>query len=173
MVVYDIQDTEQAEAGTLDYSFMHHDHSRVLCQAVSTTMAFAEWFDVGFVWTKIFDEASAVLDEPRISQVMVNLLTNAAKFSHRGGRVEISLTLVEDRCQVSVQDYGKGIPLDFHERVFDPFAQSDNTDTQQSGGTDLGLSISKSIVQRHGRKLDFEFTFDEGALFFFDLPTDG
>ena len=114
-----------------------------------------------------------MLDERRISQVMVNLLTNAAKFSHKGGQVEISLTLVEDRCQVSVQDYGKGFPLDFQERVFDTFAQGDNTDTRQSGGTGLGLSISKSIVQRHGGKLDFESTFGEGALFFFDLPTDG
>ena len=173
VLVNDILDMKRAEAGTLDYSFMHHDLSRVLRQAVSTTMAYAERFDVGFVWTEILDEAPAVLDERRISQVMVNLLTNAAKFSHKGGRVEISLTLVDDRYRVSVKDYGKGIPLDFREKVFDTFAQGDNTDTRQPGGTGLGLSISKSIVERHGGKLNFESTFGEGALFFFDLPTDG
>lgn len=173
VLVNDILDMERAEAGTLDYSFMHHDLSRVLRQAVSTTMAYAERFDVGFVWTEILDEAPAVLDERRISQVMVNLLTNAAKFSHKGGRVEISLTLVDDRYRVSVKDYGKGIPLDFREKVFDTFAQGDNTDTRQPGDTGLGLSISKSIVERHGGKLNFESTFGEGALFFFDLPTDG
>ena len=81
----------------------------------------------------------------------------------------LSRTAARFRCQ----DYGKGIPLDFQERVFDTFAQGDNTDTRQSGGTGLGLSISKSIVQRHGGKLDLESTFGEGALFFFNLPTDG
>lgn len=57
MLVYGIQDMERTEAGTLDYSFMHHDLSRVPCQVGSTTMAYAEQFDVGFVWTKILEEA--------------------------------------------------------------------------------------------------------------------
>ena len=173
LLVNDILDMERVEAGTLDYSFMHHDLSRVLRQSVATTLAYAERFQVSFEWTEILDEAPAVLDERRISQVMVNLLTNAAKFSHRGGKVEAALTIVDERYRISVRDYGKGIPADFREKIFDTFTQGDNSDTRQPGGTGLGLSISKSIVERHGGKLDFESTFGEGALFFFDLPTDG
>jgi two-component system, cell cycle sensor histidine kinase PleC len=173
LLVNDILDMERVEAGTLDYSFMHHDLSRVLRQAVSSTSAYAERFQVSFEWTEILDEAPAVLDERRISQVMVNLLTNAAKFSHQGGKVEVALALADKRYRISVRDYGKGIPAAFREKVFDTFTQGDNSDTRQPGGTGLGLSISKSIIERHGGKLNFESTFGEGALFFFDLPTDG
>ena len=59
------------------------------------------------------------------------------------------------------------------EKVFETFTQGDNSDTRTPGGAGRGLSISKSIVERHGGKLDFEATYGEGALFFFELPVDG
>lgn len=173
LLVNDILDMERIEAGTLEYSFMHHDLSKVLQQTIATTSAYAERFQVTFEWNSTIDEAPAILDERRIAQLMVNLLSNAAKFSHPGGKVNISLDLIDERYRISVQDYGKGIAPEFEKRVFETFSQGDNSDTRHPGGTGLGLSISKSIVERHGGKLDFESTFGEGARFFFDLPTDG
>ena len=92
------------------------------------------------------------MDERRIAQVMVNLLSNAAKFSQSGGQ---------------------GILPEMKEKVFETFTQGDNSDTHTPGGAGLGLSISKSIVERHGGEFDFGSAYGERALFFYDLPMDG
>jgi len=173
ILVNDILDMDRIESGTLNYSFMHHDLAQILRQSVRSTSNYAERFNVRFVWTEILDEAPAVLDERRIAQVMVNLLSNAAKFSHPGGQVDLALTLQDERYRVSVRDYGQGILPEMKEKVFESFTQGDNSDTRKPGGAGLGLSISKSIVERHGGKLDFESTYGDGAHFFFDLPIDG
>ena len=82
---------DRIELGTLNYSFMHHDLAQILRQPVRSTSNYAERFNVRYVWTDILDEAPAVLDERRIAQVMVNLLSNAAKFSQSGGQVDLGL----------------------------------------------------------------------------------
>ena len=79
--------------------------------------------------TDILDEAPAVLDERRIAQVMVNLLSNAAKFSQSGGQVDLALTLQDERYRISVRDYGQGILPEMKEKVFETFTQGDNSDT--------------------------------------------
>lgn len=173
LLVNDILDMERIEAGALDYSFMHHDLVKIVRQAVSATAAYAERFNVGFEFTEIPETAPAVVDERRISQVLVNLLTNAAKFSPPGSKAEISLSRSGDRYRIDVKDYGKGIPEEFHDKIFDTFTQGDNSDTREPGGTGLGLSIAKSIVERHGGTLNFESKPGNGALFSFDLPVDG
>ncbi|MEC9182738.1 MAG: ATP-binding protein, partial [Pseudomonadota bacterium] len=88
------------------------------------------------------------MDERRIAQVMVNFLSNAAKFSQSGGQVDLALTLQDEHYRISVRDYGQGILPEMKEMVFETFTQGDNSDTHTPGGAGLGLSISKSIVER-------------------------
>lgn len=113
------------------------------------------------------------MDERRIAQVMVNLLSNAAKFSQSGGQVDLALTLQDEHYRISVRDYGQGILPEMKEKVLETFTQGDNSDNRTFGGAGLGLSISKSIVERHGGKFDFESAYGERALFFYELPMDG
>jgi signal transduction histidine kinase/ActR/RegA family two-component response regulator len=89
-------------------------------------------------------------DEIRLQQVLGNLLSNALKFTHHGGRVQVRLGTKESQAQISVIDTGVGIPRDFLPHVFEPFKQAERTMSKSHGGLGLGLAIVKRLVELHG-----------------------
>ncbi len=93
-------------------------------------------------------------DVDRIQQVIWNLLTNALKFTPKGGRVLLAVTRDGDRIVILVQDSGQGIGADFLPYVFERFKQADGTTTRMKGGLGLGLAIVKHIVELHGGTIE-------------------
>ncbi len=89
-------------------------------------------------------------DPDRLSQVVGNLLGNAAKFSNRGGRTEVSVAREGAAAVVRVRDDGVGISSDLQKRIFEPFAQGDETLDRSRGGLGLGLALAKGLVELHG-----------------------
>ena len=80
------------------------------------------------------------------------------------------MNIHDGMIRVSVTDQGPGIPLEFHEKIFQKFAQADSSDTRQKGGTGLGLAISRELIERMNGHIDFTSSEDHGTTFFFDLP---
>jgi signal transduction histidine kinase len=109
-------------------------------------------------------------DDNRIQQVFSNLISNAVKFSHEGGSVEISAEMQDGFGVFRIKDHGIGISEEFRPRLFDRFTQEDSSDTRRVGGTGLGLAISKAIVENHGGTLDFESEVGVGTTFWFTIP---
>ncbi len=108
-------------------------------------------------------------DKRRIRQVLLNLLTNAIKFTEEGS-ITLSVKHQPDRVTFAVIDTGPGIPKDAQSAIFEPFVQTvDGIKLEQ--GTGLGLSISRSLVQSHGGELWVESELGQGAAFYFSLPT--
>jgi PAS domain S-box-containing protein len=110
----------------------------------------------------------------RLQQVLTNLIYNAIKFTERGSiKLEVSI-LDEEMLEFSVQDTGRGIPPDHLESIFQPFSQVEEfRDTRKFGGTGLGLTISKKLVERMGGTISVESSTDEidhGSIFRFTLP---
>src|SRR5690349_19625802 len=92
-----------------------------------------------------------ILGDPnRLQQVVWNLLTNAIKFTQRGGRVEVRLERVDASARITVSDTGEGISEDFLPYIFDRFRQADSTFTRLHGGLGLGLAIVRHLVEMHG-----------------------
>ena len=89
-------------------------------------------------------------DMTRLTQVIVNLLNNAAKYTPEGGRIELGSTQEGDECVVRVRDNGMGIPAHLLDRVFDLFAQGERTLDRSEGGLGIGLTLSRRIVALHG-----------------------
>jgi len=108
----------------------------------------------------------------RLTQVFANLLTNAAKFTPPGGRIQVRVERVLDRARVVVTDDGVGIPPDQLERIFEPFVQANRARDVLRGGLGLGLAIVSSMVRRHGGSVSVhsEGT-GRGASFTVELPT--
>jgi two-component system phosphate regulon sensor histidine kinase PhoR len=110
-------------------------------------------------------------DPQRMKQVLINLVTNAIKFTPPEGTVTISAEpYKEDFVKVSVTDTGYGIPVEDHQHIFERFYQSNHTQQSRTGGYGLGLSIAKLIVEQHGGSIDFETVLNEGTTFYFTAP---
>jgi signal transduction histidine kinase/ActR/RegA family two-component response regulator len=100
----------------------------------------------------VWDAASVriVGDENRLQQVFWNLLSNAMKFTPKGGRVQITVKRIESQARIIVSDTGEGITPEFLPQVFEPFRQADGSITKGQGGLGLGLAIVRRLVEMHG-----------------------
>ena len=106
----------------------------------------------------------------RLDQVLANLVSNAMKFSPSPGEVRLEAGVEGAEVVLAVHDDGPGIPDDFRDRVYSRFSQADGTDARAHGGSGLGLSIVRSIVQRHGGRIWFRCPEGGGTSFFVALP---
>ncbi len=95
-------------------------------------------------------------DPARLQQIQVNLLTNAAKYTHRGGRVRLEARGVGAEAVIRVSDDGAGIPADMLDNVFDLFVQSNRTLDRSEGGLGVGLTLARSLVTMHGGSVTAE-----------------
>ncbi|MDH4138552.1 MAG: ATP-binding protein, partial [Anaerolineae bacterium] len=109
-------------------------------------------------------------DRTRIIQVLTNLVTNAYKYTPKGGRIAIKAQEVDDSLQVDVADTGIGITPQDQERLFTRFFRADHPEVRRVTGTGLGLSITKSIVELHGGRIWVKSQLGEGSTFSFTLP---
>ena len=110
-------------------------------------------------------------DPDRLQQVFWNLLSNALKFTPRGGRVRVEARSLAGRVEVSVADSGRGIPAEFLPHAFDRFRQADSSPTREHGGLGLGLSIVRHLVELHGGEVRAESGGEgKGARFTVTLP---
>ena len=106
----------------------------------------------------------------RLVQVLINLLSNAIKFSPRESTVTLTAQNQIDRVLFQVKDQGRGIPADKVETIFGQFQQVDASDARDKGGTGLGLTICRNIVQKHGGRIWVESALGKGSAFYFTLP---
>ncbi|MFT6580933.1 MAG: PAS domain S-box-containing protein [Alphaproteobacteria bacterium] len=168
-LVNDILDMEKLESGGMNFNFQTLDLSQLVRDAVENNMGFAEEHNVEFVLDTLEDGVVLRGDFDRLTQVVVNFLSNAAKFSPDGGVVQISMTRRDGVATVSVIDCGPGVPEGFRNRIFERFSQADGSDSRPKGGTGLGLNISKAIVEKHGGSIGFKNLAAGGASFYFSL----
>ena len=115
------------------------------------------------------DLAKGKGDEQRISQVILNLLGNAIKFTDQG-EVKVEAKISNGDYLVSISDTGTGLTAGDQQKIFEEFRQADGSSTRKKGGTGLGLSISKKIVEMHKGSIGVESTLGEGSTFWFTLP---
>lgn len=166
-IIDNLLDMSQLEAGVLRVD-KEPVQLRTLIRDVVDEMRMqteAHWFVVDL--PSELPRASA--DSRRIRQVLHNLLENAVKYS-KGGQITLSCEVEERDVVVSVSDQGEGIPAEFLDQVFERFFQIDGATTRRVGGSGLGLSISRGIVEAHGGRIWAESTPGQGSTFRFTLP---
>jgi CheY-like chemotaxis protein len=120
------------------------------------------------------DVASAGLpidaDEDRIVQIIVNLLTNAAKYTPPGGHLRLTSRVVDGVVQITSEDDGPGVPEELLPTLFEPFAQGPRSIARQQGGLGLGLMLARSLAELHGGSLRYEAIEPHGSRFIVGLP---
>jgi two-component system sensor histidine kinase ResE len=113
-----------------------------------------------------------VWDEDRVNEVLGNLLSNAFKFTPRGGKVALSVLPSDGNVVITVADTGAGISPEQLPHIFDKFFQADNQAQAATKGTGLGLAIAKEIVEAHGGHITVESKVGEGTTFVVILPVE-
>jgi len=102
--------------------------------------------------------------------VLGNLLSNALRYTLKGGSVTLAASLLENEVEIRIQDTGPGIGAEDIQHVFDRFYRADKSRQRDSGGLGLGLAIAKSIVENHGGRIWAESPDDSGTTFVIRLP---
>jgi len=167
-LVNDMLDIDQLQAGRMSFRHERVDLALAVEAAIAEAAPLFDQADI-HVETRLRPGTIVTADPDRLSQVMTNLLSNAAKFSPTSSLIEVSVEEVEDAARIAVRDHGAGISPSFRTRVFEKFAQADRG-AGPHAGSGLGLSIAKQFVEQMGGEIGFETPRDGGTRFFVSLP---
>jgi K+-sensing histidine kinase KdpD len=170
-LVGDVLDTSRLEAGTFSYSFTDFDIENVVREVAAVV-------DLGQEEIAIRTEVPRPLpavrgDRERIRQVVMNLLTNAVKYTVAGDEVEVRAAVENGSVAVSVTDHGPGISVDEQRVIFEKFGRTAKAGSSATPGTGLGLFIARSITEAHGGSLEVYSREGDGATFTVRLPVSG
>jgi signal transduction histidine kinase len=172
-LINDLLDIEKMRAGKLQMEVENVSLSEVVERSMEAIATLAEQKNVS-VDSSVSSDMAVRADAGRVVQVLINLLTNAVKFSPAGGSIKIEAEdgASGDSLRVNVIDSGCGIAPEYHESIFEKFEQAgvSSTEIGQSKGTGLGLAMCKAIVEQHGGQIGVESDLGKGSTFWFTLP---
>jgi signal transduction histidine kinase len=170
-LVNDLLDASKLESGTMRLDLASFDLRDVIKELHETMLLpLAKEKDIQLVETFPGNLPLIEADRAKLRRILLNLLSNALKFTGKGGRVEISAEPQTDRVRISVSDTGVGIAPEDVERLFDKYEQTRSRATRGEKGTGLGLYITKQLVELHGSEITVESKSGKGSTFSFTLP---
>lgn len=169
-LVEDLQELSLADAGELKMTFQAEDISRLIKETVTALNPKASIKDLTLT-VNLPDVISPVnIDNHRIKQVLYNLLENAIAHTPGGGKINVTAREQGGMVYISVSDTGEGIPPEDLKMIFERFYRVDKSRARATGGSGLGLTISKRLVEAHGGTIKAESQVGQGSNFTFSLP---
>ena len=169
-LINDILDIEKIDSGHIPIDLAVWQTNDLLSDAKVLNDGFAAGFGVRLVLSQSSPDVKVVADRAITNQIFSNLISNAVKFSPEGGVVDLSVSYENKFAVFAVRDRGKGIPENFRPKIFERFSQADGSDTRKVGGTGLGMSICKALVEKQGGSLTFDSQVGHGTVFRFSVP---
>jgi len=165
-LIKDLLDVSKIQSGQLQLNLGEFDMDQLINETI-------EYIQAGTINHQIiregnFDHLEITADRQRIEQVLINVLSNAVKYSYEGKKVIVYSAYGEGLATIRIRDFGQGIPKEEHAKIFERFYRSKNISTNISG-FGLGLYICNDIIKRHGGKIWVE-TEDKGSSFYITLP---
>jgi len=168
-IINDILNFSRIEAGQLEYR-VERVSLRAVIDAVVPMIAPQAAAKAIRLDSGGSDDALALADEAKVEQILLNLMSNAVKFTPNGGRVAVNCAASDDRVVITVNDSGIGIAAEDLAAIFQPFVQLGRSLTSSQEGTGLGLAISSDLARGMGGSLDVESTLGQGSTFTLTLP---
>jgi PAS domain S-box-containing protein len=171
-LVNDLLDFAKLQAGKFDLSPEPTPYAPLVDDVVTSMRPLADHQGVKLE-TDVQVPGAPVLDGVRVVQVLTNLISNAVKFTGRGGTIHINAAVEDGTLVTRVSDTGVGIAESDIPKLFNRFRQLDMSTTRAAGGTGLGLAISKALIEAHGGTIGVESAVGRGSTFWFRLPMEG
>ncbi len=168
-LINDILDISKIEAGKMELAFEEVNLHQIIKGVMSSAVGLVKGKPIELRQEAPTDLPTVWADATRTRQILLNLVSNASKFTDQGS-ITVSAHYNDALVTLGVQDTGIGIPADKLEKVFEEFTQVDASTTRKVGGTGLGLAISRRFVEMHGGKIWVESELGKGSTFYFTLP---
>ncbi len=167
-LINDLLDIEKLESGKFELSLGNVRAESVIISSVESLQGLAE--STGIKLTSETTDALIYADGDRLVQVLINLISNAIKFSPQDAVVTVSAKDAGRAVEFRVTDQGRGIPKSHLKKIFDRFEQVEINDAKLKGGSGLGLAICKAIVEEHHGEIGVESEEGKGSTFWFRIP---
>lgn len=167
-LIGDLLDIEKVKSGMMELNRERISLQKVFESTVEQSAGYAHELGVSLRFEATNTMVNA--DEQMLLRILANLVSNAIKFSPKGGTVKLSVKSNNEVVTVTVEDQGVGLPPDMLDSVFDRFQQAPNQTSRTRGGSGLGLAICKALVELHGGKIWAESQLNQGTQFRFELP---
>jgi signal transduction histidine kinase len=172
-IVQDLLTLSRFDAGSIEFDFESFSFEQSVRDVYSAVALEAQNHNHSFTLEISPDIPDIRGDRARVEQVLMNMVSNAIKYTRDGGRIKVSAGVEGDNVWASVRDNGIGIPKEDIDRVFDRFYRVDKARSRESGGTGLGLSIAQEIVARHNGTIGIESRVGKGTVITVTLPIGG
>jgi signal transduction histidine kinase len=167
LLINDLLDIEKIKSGMMKLEMSHVFVSELFEMAAGTVIGLLDDKSINLVRREA--DIEVLVDPDRMTQVLVNLISNAIKFSPQGSEIILSAEQ-NGGVEICVSDSGTGIPRDMLDKIFDRFQQVKVSDSKKLGGSGLGLAICKAIVELHGGTIWAESQNGKGSTFKIQLP---
>ncbi|MBN2078907.1 MAG: SpoIIE family protein phosphatase [Spirochaetes bacterium] len=176
-LINNLLDFSKIEAGQMVLNVKELDVIRLIRVFVDSVLSSAESKSVSLEYHPEREEINLFLDLEKFDRIILNLFSNALKFTDTGGAIAVRICASDGLCRIEISDSGIGIPADKIDRIFDRFSQADMTSTRSYEGTGIGLALAKEFVEMHGGSITVASKYigdhpdDHGSLFTVSLPT--
>ena len=171
-IVEDLQELSRVEAQAYELDIRPLDVSSLVKTMTKRLTPQAESKRISLDFDLAPDLPNVLADEDRAIQILTNLTDNALQYTPEGGRIKISIKVIDGEARISVRDTGIGIPPEHLEHIFDRFYRVDKSRSRQNGGgSGIGLTIARALVESHGGRIWVESAGEgQGSVFQFTLP---
>lgn len=169
-LINNIIDTAKIEAGEYRLNMEKVNIIYLVEDLVLSMSGLIEENGIELVIDPEIEELYVECDVNAIERCIVNLIGNAVKFTNSGGKIEVKMWYNEKLAYISIEDTGIGIEEKYHKTIFNRFSQTYTQSTEEHGGSGLGLTLTKQLIELHGGKIKLESTLGKGSIFILILP---
>ncbi|MCB2297606.1 PAS domain-containing sensor histidine kinase [Clostridium tagluense] len=169
-LVDNLIDITKIDAGYLDISLQNDDIVKVVEDIALSVVEYVESKGLELIFDTDIEEKYMAFDADKIERIMLNLISNAIKFTKRCGRIYVNIYDKKDTIVIAVRDTGIGIPLEKQKEIFERFSQVDKSLSRKQEGSGIGLSLVKSLVEMHKGKIYINKKITKGSEFIIELP---
>jgi len=165
-------DITKLDSGFVKVNLGNYDIVKIVEDITLSVSSYIESNNISLIFDTNVEEKIMAFDPDKIERIMLNLLSNAFKYSHPNGKILVTLLDKKDKIYISVKDTGTGIPEDKKQLIFERFGQADKTLKRVCEGTGIGLSLVKSFVEMHNGTIELKSKIDVGSDFIIMLPAE-
>lgn len=169
-LVNNLIDITKIDSGFMELNLSNQDIIAVAESITLSTTDYIQSMSRNIIFDTNVEEKIMAFDEEKLERILLNLISNAVKFTKPGGLIEVNMCVNINDIIISVKDNGRGIPKDKLSQIFQRFKQVDSLLSRSHEGSGIGLSIVKSLVEMHGGKIAVESKYQVGTEFIITLP---